>query len=237
MIVVGCPIKDRAWIVDLWFRHLFAALQPLIEWGKQASQVKLVFVGDPHTDSDTFSAIDRNCVRYSLSRDVVEIDEAPLPYHRVWNSDRYHHMVELRNMLLKHVRALEPTMFWSLDSDVLVHPETLRSAISGLDRFDAVGSKTYMTPWGTAVPSFAMHNNAGLMRWNDSGFFPVDIIMGVKLMTPSAYAVDYAHHTQGEDIGWSDAAKAAGLQLGWDGTYTSRHVMAPEYLDLVDDRV
>lgn len=237
MIVVGCPVKDRAWIMDQWFKHLFAALTPLIEWGKQASEVKLVFVGDSHADSDTFEVIDRNCVQYSLGHDVVEIDEAPLPYQRVWNSDRYHHMVELRNMMLTRVRELEPTLFWSLDSDVLAHPQALESAIEALQRFDAVGSKIYMTPHGTTCPSFAQENNGGLLRWNDSGCFPVDIIMGVKLMPPMAYAVDYVHHMQGEDIGWSDAARAAGLQLGWDGRFTSRHVMAREYLDLVDDRV
>lgn len=238
MIVVGCPVKDRAWIIEPWFDHLVAALfaspaSALMQMG----QVQLVFVGDPHTDRATFSLIDRCCLRYSLSRDVIEIDEAPLPYHRVWNTDRYHHMVELRNMLLTHVRTYEPTMFWSVDSDVLMHPESLRSAMNALERFDAVGSKIYMTPNSTACPSFAMKQNGGLLRWDDSGCFPVDIIMGVKLMSPMAYAVDYVHHIQGEDIGWSERAQLAGCKLGWDGTYTSRHVMAPEYLNQPDDRV
>lgn len=155
-----------------------------------------------------------------------------------WVHERYEHMAGVRNRLLGIVRLHRPEWFWSVDSDVLVHPDTLRSALSLTDRFDAVGSKCYMTGPERDFPSFGMwHPGAGgISRYDSNGQFPVDIIMAIKLMSPGAYGVDYAFHHQGEDLGWSFACRDAGLKLGWDGAITSRHVCEPELLDVDDAR-
>jgi hypothetical protein len=65
---------------------------------------------------------------------------------------------------------------------------------------------------------------------------PVDVIMAMKLMKPSAYWVDYRDHEQGEDVGWSIACQEQHLRLGWDGRVCSKHVMKPEQLDPIDAR-
>jgi hypothetical protein len=70
----------------------------------------------------------------------------------------------------------------------------------------------------------------------DDGCFPVGVIMAIKLMTPPAYNVDYEWNHQGEDIGWSLAALARGLKLGWDSRTTTKHVFYPHLLDEVDPR-
>ncbi len=146
-------------------------------------------------------------------------------------------MVLLRNTLLERVRQLAPEHYWSVDSDILVAEETLVSALEARERFDAVGSKCYMTTKGTMAPSYGMLNGHGIRRPDSTGCFKVDAIMAVKLMNPDAYNVDYSVHRQGEDIGWSKDARKRGVKLGWDGRTISKHLMTKESIHRVDDRV
>jgi hypothetical protein len=140
---------------------------------------------------------------------------------------------------LKMVRELEPTLFLSLDSDIFLHRDALKMLVEGVPRFSAVGGKAYMTPTSTMFPSFMNFPRQGAIERYDhaSGPVPVDVIMACKLMTSAAYNIDYVYHDQGEDIGWSLACKAAGLQLGWDGRVTNKHAMAPEMVSIIDERV
>lgn len=232
-LVVGCPVRDRSWIIRRWFEHLHGALTHA---GIARSDVGLVFIGD-YADDATFREIDRACLELSFSRTVIERAGEATPYRREWGWSRYLEMAELRNGLLAAVRAAGPDLFWSLDSDILVAENTLASAIDAVEHFDAVGSRCYMTPKGTWCPSYAMlTGGAGLQRTDFEGLSKVDVIMAAKLMSPDAYDVDYVGHRQGEDIGWSVSARKAGCRLGWDGRTISKHVMGPEYLDVIDVR-
>jgi hypothetical protein len=110
--------------------------------------------------------------------------------------------------------------------------------IEALERFDAVGSRCYMTASGTRFPSWArLLPSGGLQRTDSDGTFAVDVIMALKLMNPAAYNVDYRFDPQGEDIGWSQACTEAGVRLGWDGRVVAKHVLAPHLLTPRDSRV
>lgn len=231
MIVVGCPVRDRAWCLPSWFTHIEAACEAADE------KPHYVFVGDPKQDRSSFQAIEDGCHYFGRNREILGLDEIYEPYKRVWNLDRFSHMVRLRNALLSKVRELEPEHFWSVDSDILVARDTLASALEARSRFDAVGSRCYMTPNGTFCPSYAMLNGGGLIRKDNKGCHQVDVIMAVKLMSEDAYNVDYEVHRQGEDIGWSNAARRKHLKLGWDGRTISKHLMSYGALEKVDDRV
>jgi hypothetical protein len=227
-LVIGCPIRDRAWIMPAWFDSVRTAVD------RCDVDVEFIFVGDPSTDP-TFRLVNAACKFHGFSRMVMELDEIYEPYKRVWNIDRYSHMVRLRNTLLRGVRRLEPDLFWSLDSDILVAPDALVSLLDGIQSFDAVGGKIYMTPKGTQCPSYGMLNaHGGLLRPDADGLFSVDVIMATKLMRPKAYNVDYVVDRQGEDIGWSKAARAAGCKLGWDGRVLSAHVMDRDALRAIE---
>lgn len=170
----------------------------------------------------------------------VHIDEVEREDKRQWDNTRYRRMVELRNTLLAAVREKSPELFLSLDSDILIHPDSVRKLISDLklhDGYDAVGGKAYMTPKGRSHPSYANLNKRDhLIRPDMWHTGPVDVIMAMKLMTPPAYNIDYVVHDKGEDIGWSKAAKAAGLRLAFDGEIVNRHVMSPTMLLQEDPR-
>lgn len=231
MIVVGCPVRDRAWCLPEWFTHVEAACAEAEE------KPHYVFVGDPTQDRDTFLAIDTNCHVYGRECSIVSLNEPYESYRRIWNLVRFSEMARLRNSLLQRVRELEPEHFWSVDSDILVAKDALASALEARSRFDAVGSRCYMTERGTFAPSYAMLNGGGLVRPDSKGCHRVDVIMAVKLMSPKAYYVDYETHRQGEDIGWSISARKQGLKLGWDGRTISKHLMTKDALEKVDDRV
>lgn len=231
-LVVGCPVRQRAWILPRWFDHIEDSVERL------NVAPTFVFVVDPQ-DLETGECILQEASKRRREVVLVPAQDEDRQDVRVWNEERYHHMVYLRNLLLSSVRTIGPDLFWSVDSDMLVHPEALEYAIDGLYRFDAVGSRAYLS-YGqdTRCPNWANYTRSGgLQRQNmDNGCFPVGVIMAIKLMTPPAYSVDYEWNHQGEDIGWSLAAKKKGLKLGWDSHTTSKHVMERTMLDKVDVR-
>jgi hypothetical protein len=157
--------------------------------------------------------------------------------------DRYHHMVELRNQLLGRVRQIAPRHFWSLDSDILPAPDALEKALKEIPRFDAVGMRTYMTPRGYEFSSRGEIVKEALTRDRTDGKLvngpavPVGVIMASKLLTQKAYSIDYRVHTHGEDVGWSESCRQAGLTLGWAPEARCKHIMSPDRLDEHDERV
>lgn len=243
-LLIGCPVRRREWILRPWF--LFADQAAEVANLKPAYVVALA-----STDVESREVVEKCCADGGRQLFVVETGEkscelltrpwdvmpGPPPPLATWNEIRYREMVDIRNQLLDQVREIGPELFLSLDSDILIHERVIANMVENLGRFDAVGGKCYMTPYNTAYPSYGMFLNAnGLLRPDSDWVMPVDCIMAIKLMTPKAYAIDYRLHYQGEDAGWSSAATAAGLKLGWDGRITSKHVMTSAYLDAVDPR-
>jgi len=233
--VVGCPVRNRKWILSDWFEHVYVACQRA---GTGTPLFAFVLGNSEDATNEYLEGLikDRRIAGIVSSID----DEEPAKIDRDWGPDRYHHMVKVRNNLLDLVReGWGADVFLSLDSDILLHPDALRNMLWSLERFDAVGGKTYMTRQGTICPSYAMLTRNGALRRPDSaGIFQVDVIMAIKMMASEAlYRVDYEWSSQGEDIGWSKAARRAGVSLGWDGRVASKHVMDRAMLDVVDERV
>lgn len=225
-LIVGCPVSCREWILPTWFAHVERAAELA---GLQPTYTFVCHPADRSWACLVEHAPTAAMVTPSFNRGTDE---------RRWNSARYEQMVELRNQLLGAVREQSPDLFLSLDSDILLHPDQLKLMIECLDRFDAVGGRCYMTASGTRFPSWGRLSRYGnLQRTDVAGTFPVDVIMAIKLMTPAAYAVDYAFDIQGEDIGWCRAATQTGVRLGWDGRVIAKHVLAPHLLTPRDPRV
>lgn len=225
--IVGCPVYKRDWILDRWFDH--------VERACESAGVSPVyaFVVDPR-DEDTLKVISNHAgAGYVFGvQEKAEHEDV-----REWHADRYRWMVEIRNELLGVVRLVEPRLFLSLDSDILLHPDAIKNMMETIETCDAVGGKAYMTD-GRSHPSWAsISRSGGLSRRDADGVFPVQVIMAVKLMSPAAYKIDYKFNDRGEDVGWSLACADAGVKLKWDGRVTNKHVMRPEQLNEVDRRV
>lgn len=233
-LLIGAPVRAREWIIERWMDHIEAAA------AGAGLTPAYVLVGDRR--DPTVDLAERRCGLLGRDFRLVHEGEPDLVDERTWaNPGRFARMAYLRNQLLGAVREIGPDLFWSVDSDILMHPRSLVTAIPLLERFAAVGNRCYMSEVGYDAPNWAVwHPGAGgLVRFGDDpevlGEWPVNIIMAAKLMTPAAYAVDYGDHHQGEDCFWSLACKVAGLKLGWAGP-CSKHVMRPELLYVVDPR-
>lgn len=231
-LVVGCPVRQRSWVITHWLDHVEAAAAAV------GVTPHYLFVGNPQEDQ-TFPVLANHCAYLQRTWAVSRTNEPDATDTRVWDEDRFAHMVVLRNQLLGAVRELKPDYFLSLDSDILLHPEALTHLFESIERFGAVAGATFMTPKGTQCPNYGwLSGMTGLSRREPThvGVIPVGVIMALKLMTPAAYGVDYELHPQGEDIGWSAACARAGVKFGWDNRSVSKHVMSPESLQVVDDR-
>jgi hypothetical protein len=232
-LLIGAPVAKREWIIGTWFLHVEKALQHA-----GIDDAEYIFLADP--DDPTVEAIIDSCERplhwvwHQEGKDGRTWD---LEGGRTWNAARYDYMVEIRNLLLTKVRSLQPDLFFSLDSDILLDAKTIELLVEGIGQFDAMGLKCYMTTTGRQFPSYAMLRGAALFRKDmDIGPTPVEVIMGGKLMNPKAYQVDYKFDSHGEDIGWSRNCADAGVKLGWEGRVTNKHVMSESWLDRVDPR-
>lgn len=226
-IVVGCPIKNRAFVFPAWLKHVRAAFAEI------GVQPQFVFEYGESQD-ETWEMINH------LSYHYQAVERLDVDHQRHWNMGRFEEMAFIRNTLLRRVRLLKPDFFLSLDSDILIAPGVLPNLLETYLSHDcaAVGGKLYMQSRYTACPSYAyMVNYAeGLRRPDSEGVILVDVIMAMKLMSPAAYNVDYQADHQGEDVGWSKACHDAGLKLVWDGRIASKHIMRPEMLDEIDER-
>lgn len=232
-VLVGCPITRREWIADRW---LHAAADSVRAGGATPSFLAVIDPSDP-----TVRVLERSAEEAGVLLEIVEIDEPRDTLKRDWHPERYDRMAELRNLLLAAVRAREPDLFWSLDSDILVTVDAYTVAERILqDDPEAVASSTccFLTP-GERAPNYAnLVSGTGQLyrKYNPGLTVHVDVIMAMKLMAPAAYHVDYAGHRSGEDIGWSLNVRAAGGRLRWASEPISKHVMEPRLIDQVDKR-
>jgi hypothetical protein len=232
-LVVGCPVRRREWIIDDWFDHVERSA---VELGWRPTYAIVGNRGDP-----TVAIVAGRCAIADRQLIFAHVDDdLDRPDKRAWNVARFGQMVKLRNTLLSLVRAEKPRYFLSLDSDILLGTQTLAGLVQATGGYGAVGGATFMTPTSEMIPSCGwLKGMNGLIRRRieTKGVIPVDVIMAIKLMTPAAYAVDYTTHPQGEDIGWSRAASQAGVKLGWDNRWPSKHCMSPADLHKVDVRL
>lgn len=222
-MLVGCPIRDRTWILPRWREHALVALERAI-----IEPCFLFVVGSD--DEDTIKM-----VTSWPDTEVILIDEPTGPAQRNWdNKDRLTHMAEIRNIMLKRVREIDPDLFLSLDSDMLLDPRAISCMVQVLYSMSpqcwAVGGKASMNKGDNHCPSFGyfLPGQAGIRRFDYDEMLKVDVIMAIKLMTRQAYSVDYSYHESGEDYAWSRSVFSAGGSLWWDGRVTNKHIMVKD---------
>ncbi len=221
-LLVGCPILLRAWAVPAYMDAVHVACD------RAGVEPCFVFVGDPTRDPETWNALYGN-TPFQVRPVLVEEPDRTEDKRDWTQPGRFERMAYLRNALLEEVRLVNPTWFLSLDSDIVLHPDAVVNLLETSDRFDAVGGKLYMNG-RDRYPSYGMleYPFGGLHRPDSDGVLKVDVVMACVLMNPSAFGVAYFDHPQGEDVGWSIAARKLGLTLGWDGRCVNQHRFSAE---------
>ena len=188
-ILIGCPVKAREWIIGSYIEYAYEAAK------KVTDDFAFVFVA-PEQDHATLQEIDRKSRELSVTSWVAFTTEETGEDRRVWNKARYEHMVYLRNTLLRQVREsqMKPDYFLSLDSDILVHPDQIKSLVDNIGDYDAIGGKAHLSVTGNRNPTYGIikrnHTDGSFRRSDHIGLMDVDIIMAIKLMTPKAFFID-----------------------------------------------
>lgn len=233
-LLIGAPSWKRAWIIPQWLQFAFTACE-------EARISPEFFLQLDPRDGESADVFLTTAAALGAEAHVHwQEEEDPGERNHNWNAISYQYMTDLRNNLLRHVREIQPEYFLSVDTDILLHPRAVERLFDSIQSYDAVGGKTFMSPYGLRHPSYGHHfigpNGYVLIREEaPTHVMPVDVIMAIKMMTPEAYNIDYEWHIYGEDIGWCYACKRAGLAIGWDGRCCSKHVMRPELL-VYDER-
>jgi len=231
-LIIGCPIYKRSWIFPYW-------ISCIENQGIDMSKIGFIFEASSD-DEETISMLHRYRMKNTQSP-IFEINfRDDLVHHqheensRMWTISKYENLVSMRNSLLKRVREISPSYYYSLDSDILLtNPNTINGLISHIQSgADAVSTLMFMTPIGTMYP--------GVMNWIPTepskayrkeeyqfgGYFQSDIIMAAKMMSKDTYnSVDYKVHQQGEDIGWCDNARGLGKKLYCASYIYTPHIM------------
>lgn len=227
LILVGCPIYQRAWILEDWFDHLEL----------QGHRLKYVFAYTTGWDR-TFEILQRRAPHNRMA--FWPSKDAPHSTTRRWTSARYDLMAKMRNDLLTVAREANPDFYLSLDSDILLPPGALDSLIDAAQTYDAVAPLAYLGP-GKITNAFTGTPGKHYRRAPVYGAVQtVDVICAAKLMTPKIFNDDkvyYYGHPQGEDLGWSATARANGYRLALDTRVLAKHVMEPKQLNVVDRRI
>lgn len=221
MIVVGAPVHQRGWILRRWLDHLAAQDQELtlvMNYGHGTDDTLLILEAE-----DRFKVI------------VIETQNVTHVASRQWNVERYQVMVQLRNDILTVVRDLQPDYYLSCDTDMLLPTGAINKLIESRSPYDGIAPLTFMTTGGTTCPNWLTRD---LERpYLQPGVTEQHAVFGTVLMTPDLYAVDYAVHPWGEDLGWAENVRNAGLRLALNTEVKVKHVMSPEFLDVYDTRV
>lgn len=256
MILIGCPVYSRDWILPKWFEYIMAQDYPqddmgflfIVSSGDKPTIDKLFEFQANNPQIAYFDVIEEDGVSHSDHREV----EGNSIYHRNWSSiTSLEKMVRLRNIMVSRVREIAPRKFFSLDSDILlINPET----ISRLDELtdseaDAASPLIYMSDSDLHPGVMGWKPNTDFRGMNlairDKSFevgdkISTDVIMAAKMMSPKAYGVNYIYHRQGEDLGWSWMCKMSGVRLACDTSVYASHILSRKMFEIFntfgDDR-
>ena len=137
-LVVGCPVHERGWILPAWLEHLR-------DW---KADIELVFVVTPGED-ETVDIIDN--ITWAPVH-TFEMLEGTHGTERDWgNKDRLDTLVACREALRREAAVLEPDLFFSVDSDILVQGGSLPKLLYALADYDAVSPLVYLSDHGDKI--------------------------------------------------------------------------------------
>lgn len=232
-IVAGCPVAERAWILQEWIDSLRGQR---LDRGDELEIVCLY----TRSHDQTLSVLQRNEVITVVSPLPSRPYDRMLAHYWSYQDHEYEYMASLRNDLRSIAIALQADLFLSIDSDILFKTkEDLQSLIDTMRAYaaHAVAPLVNMEKYATNSPSWnwmdLRFDGVGGVRPDVSvspskvSPFRVDVIMAAMLLDRRAQMIPWKNHPQGEDIGWSIKARRADLKLVIDSSVECEHRMRP----------
>jgi len=239
-VMIGCPVRNRAWILPRYLEHLLRLDYP-------SELMQYCFIINDCSDH-TAAILEEFAARPGIRAQLIYADlEIPspelsfglakgaksLPAHE---RGRYSftRLAALRNKLLQVFLASDCHYLFSVDSDILLPSRTLTDLL--IDDCQIVSA---LVCNGHHIGDPGIYNILGragahyefIREIPRDRLFSVDCTGAAYLIRRDViedFGVIYSSEKGGEDIGFCERAAGQGIRLYCDGRLECRHVMEEE---------
>jgi hypothetical protein len=219
MILVGCPVYERGWILPTWFEHLSHV---------RDDRAHFVFAYTPGEDN-TLDVIEYECGQRGYSFDIITVTDGTHSAERNWQQKgRIQTMADMRNQLLDFAHRMSPDYYLSLDSDILLPDGAVDSLCWSVKNteYDAVSPVTWLSHLPEITNAFYRDKHTLRRVKVMDGLQPADVLCAAICMSREVVeSTSYDHFPRGEDFAWSESAQVAGFKLGIDTRIKAKHIM------------
>ena len=213
-IIIGAPIKNRAWILPDYLR----ALENINYHNKE-----YLFFENHSTDDSLI------ILRKHKSNSIVKLFSAwpelntPGSNRHEYGKNNYEHLSKIRNRFLEKFLETDGKYLLSVDSDIIVPSDIIiKSLLPHADENTIIGAAVCNIPNknvdGRVACNFMQEFGQFMIHpqgYNPHGLYNCDVI-GACYMIPRKIiesGIRYAPDQQGEDIPFCRQAKAKGFRL------------------------
>ncbi len=221
-VMIGCPVRNRAWILPEYLRCLEAIDYP-------HEKIRYCFIINDCVDET--QGILENFAQSRPAAVRLLIDNSKIQGYKRGEYS-FQRLAHLRNLLLNEFMHSDCDYLFSVDSDVLVTSNTLIDLIN--NNCDIVSC---LVCNGHELGNTSLYN---VLAKNQQGHYihmrniPRDRLFRVdctgaayliKKTVISQHGVRYSHCYGAEDIGFCEDAASQGLEIYCDGRLECTHIM------------
>lgn len=222
-VMIGCPVRNRAWILKEY-------LQSLVDIEYPEDCIEYCFIINDCIDETPYILEDFAKRQTGVVHLIYENSSVSSGHLRGEYS--FPRLAYLRNCLLREFITSKCDYLLSVDSDILVQTDLLKKLIK--DNCDIISC---LVCNGHEIGNLAIYN---ILYKNKKGEyshmtnFPRDTIFKVdctgaayliKRHVISEYGIRYSAFYGAEDIGFCESAINNGLEIYCDGRIEAKHVM------------
>ena len=218
-VMIGCPVRNRAWILPHFLQNLTALVYP-------PEQIEYCFVINDCTD-ETELILQEFAHRFP-ARLLYDNSSRPGGWQR--GSYRFSRLAELRNRLLDEFLHSDCAYLFSVDSDIMVPPAALQQLMQA--NKDIVSA---LVCNGEEIGDDQFYNvfqqvDERLIPIRDfprQGIFPVDCTGAAYLIKRQVIAAGVRYNSRwgAEDIGFCKEAKQHDFAIFCHGAIECDHIM------------
>ena len=215
-LIVGFPCKDRAWILPQWFEAIES----------QGVECEVVCLYTHSVDDTELILKEHNAtILYDdqPGRKLNEIDS------HCWGVPAtYEYMSILRNRLLDYAIDSGADYFFSLDSDIIIPPNTISQLLLfSRNHAGIISPALNMSPGSKAWNTMQWTQQHGIATRSigDITNEQVDVVMAAMLLDQYGMQCRWKAHPQGEDVGFSLDAYEKQIPCWWLSNLVCEHRM------------